>query len=176
MKALMWKECRENLKWLPLPTLLIGGLMAVLAPPSLMDNGSLLIFALIAGLFGTMLGFLQVFAEAQGDKRSLLLHRPLSRSQIFLAKASVGVGLYLLALGIPFALAVGLAATPGHIAEPFSWPMTLPWLADVLTGFVYYFAGMLAAQREARWYGSRCLGLAAGLFCSVLVWTLPQFW
>jgi hypothetical protein len=108
-----------------LAKVIIGGLMAVLAPPSLMDNGSLLIFALIAGLFGAMLGFLQVFAEAQGDKRSLLLHRPLSRSQIFLAKASVGVGLYLLALGIPFALAVGLAATPGHIAEPFSWPMTL---------------------------------------------------
>src|SRR5579883_292877 len=176
MKALMWKECQENLKWVAVPTLLIGGLMAILAPPSLMDNGSLLIFALIAGAFGAILGFLQVFAEAHGDKRSLLLHRPLDRTQIFLAKASVGVGLYLLALGIPFALEVGLAATPGHIAEPFSWPMTLPWLADVLTGIVYYFGGMLAAQREARWYGSRCLGLAAGLFCSVLVWTLPQFW
>ena len=176
MKALMWKECRENVKWVALPTLVIGGLMALLAPPSLMDNGSLMIFALIAAVFGAVLGFLQVFAEAHGDKRSLLLHRPLDRSQIFLAKASVGAGLYLLALGIPFALAVGLAATPGHIAEPFSWPMTLPWLADVLTGLVYYFAGMLAAQREARWYGSRCLGLAAGVFCSILVWTLPQFW
>ena len=41
--------------------------------------------------------------------------------------------------------------------------MALPWLADVLTGLVYYFAGMLTAQREARWYGSRCLGLAAAL-------------
>ncbi len=176
MKALMWKECRENFKWVAIPTLLIGGLMAVLAPPSLMDNGSLLIFALIDGLFGAVLGFLQVFAEAQGDKRSLLLHRPLSRTQLFLAKASVGVGLYLLALGIPFAIEVVVAATPGHIAEPFGWSMTLPWLADVLTGLVYYFGGMLAAQRETRWYASRCLGLAAGLFCSVLVWTLPQFW
>jgi hypothetical protein len=171
----MWKEWCEHIKWVPLPTLVIGGLMAVLALPSLMDSGSLMIFALIAGLFGVMLGFLQVSAEAQGDKRSLLLHRPLSRSRIFLAKAVVGVGLYLLALGIPFAIEVGLAATPGHLAEPFQWPMTLPWLADVLTGLVYYFAGMLTAQREGRWYASRCLGLAAGLFCSVLVWTLPQF-
>src|SRR6516225_9536341 len=176
MNALMWKECRENVKWVALPTIVIGGLMLLLAPPSLMDDGSLMIFALIAGVFGAVLGFLQVNAEAHGDKRSLLLHRPLTRSQIFLAKASVGVGLYLLALGIPFALAVGLAATPGHIAEPFSWPMTLPWLADVLTGLVYYLAGMLAAQREARWYGSRCLGLAAGLCCSYLVWVLPEFW
>jgi hypothetical protein len=176
MKSLMWKECRENLKWVVLPTLVIGGLMALLAPPSLMDNGSLMIFGLIAAVFGAVLGFLQIFAEAHGDKRSLLLHRPLERWQIFLAKTLAGIGLYLLALGIPFALAVGLAATPGHIAEPFSWPMTLPWLADVLTGLVYYFAGMLAAQREARWYGSRCLGLAAAFFCSTLVWTLPQFW
>src|SRR5262249_35900417 len=39
-----------------------------------------------------------------------------------------------------------------------------------------YFAGMLVAQREARWYGSRCLGLAAGFFGSILVWVLPEFW
>jgi hypothetical protein len=49
-------------------------------------------------------------------------------------------------------------------------------VADVLAGLVWYFAGMLAAQREARWYGSRCLGLAAALFGSTLVWTLPEFW
>jgi hypothetical protein len=176
MKALVWKECRENCKWAVLPTLVIGGLIAFLGPPSLMDGGSLFIVGLIAAGFGAVLGFLQVFSESRGDKRSLLLHRPLGRSQIFLGKAVAGVGLYLLALGVPFAWAVGLAATPGHIAEPFGWPMVLPWLADVLTGVVWYFAGMLAAQREARWYGSRCLDLAAGLFCSILVWTLPEFW
>src|SRR5262249_5809520 len=40
----------------------------------------------------------------------------------------------------------------------------------------YYFAGMLTAQREARWYGSRGLGLAAAFACSLLVWLLPEFW
>jgi hypothetical protein len=68
-----------------------------------------------------------------------------------------------------------MAATPGHIAEPFRWPMVLPWLADVLTGLVYYFAGMLAAQAGGRWYGSRCLGLAAALFCSIVVYAAPEF-
>src|SRR5262249_23580195 len=43
-------------------------------------------------------------------------------------------------------------------------------------GVVYYFAGMLMAQREARWYGSRGLGLAAAFCCTVLVWLLPEFW
>src|SRR5262249_16787721 len=134
MKALIWKELRENIKWVALPTLVIGGIMAVLGPPFLMSYGTLFILALITAIFGAVLGFLQVFPEARGDKRSLLLHRPLSRSQIFLGKAVIGAGLYLLALGIPFAFVVVLVATPGHMAEPFSWPMTLPWLADVLTG------------------------------------------
>jgi hypothetical protein len=136
-----------------------------------------LVFAgLVSSIYGAALGFVQVYFESSGDKRSLLLHRPLSSSRIFLGKAIVGVGLYLLGVGIPFACVVRLAATPGHIPQPFEWPMVLPWLADALTGLVFYFAGMLAAQREARWYGSRFLGLAAGLFCCHLVWTLPEFW
>jgi hypothetical protein len=176
MRALLWKECQENLKWATLPPLLLGGLMALLGPPALMHYGVLLILALFAALFAAVLGFVQVFFEAQGDRRALLLHRPLSRSHIFLGKALAGVGLYLLALGIPFACAVGWIATPGHVAAPFLGPMVLPWLADILAGVVYYFAGMLTAQREARWYGSRGLGLAAALLCSVLVWSLPEFW
>jgi hypothetical protein len=176
MKPLIWKEFHENLKWAVLPALLILGPLAMFGAFPLMERALLFYVALVAAVFGAALGFLQVFFEAHGDKRSLLLHRPVSPSRIFLGKAVAGVGLYLLALGVPFACAVGLAATPGHLAEPFRWPMALPWLADVLTGLVYYFAGMLAAQREARWYGSRCLGLAAGLCCSYLVWVLPEFW
>jgi hypothetical protein len=176
MKSLIWKEFRENLKWAGLPAVLILGTMGLFGAFPLLEKGLLFYVGLIAALFGAALGFLQVYFESQGDKRSFLLHRPLSRSQIFLGKAMAGVGLYLLALGIPFACAVALAATPGHVDEPFSWPMALPWLADVLTGLVYYFAGMLTAQRDARWYGSRCLGLAAGLCCSYLVWILPEFW
>jgi hypothetical protein len=175
MRSLLWKEWRENLKWAVLPPLVLLGTMALLGAFPLLEKSSLFVVSLCAALFGAGLGFLQVFFESQGDRRSLLLHRPLSSSRIFLGKVIAGVGLYLLALGIPFVCAAALAATPGHVEEPFSWQMTLPWLADGLTGVVYYFAGMLVAQREARWYGSRCLGLAAALGCSYLVWVLPEF-
>jgi hypothetical protein len=176
MKSLIWKEWRENFKWAVLPVLLLGGLMLLLGPPSLMNYGALLICGLIAAVFGAVLGFLQVFPESHGDKRSLLLHRPLSASRIFLGKAAVGVGLYLLGVGIPFACTVAWIATPGHVAEPFRWPMALPWLADVLAGVVYYFAGMLIALRGARWYGGRVLGLGAAVLCTFLVWVVPEFW
>ncbi len=175
MRSLIWKELRENLKWLPLPAVIILGPTALLGPNQLLNMGRLVYASIIAALFGAVLGYMQVRPESQGDKRALLLHRPLSRSRIFLAKALAGAGVYLVALGIPFAWVVTLAATPGNVAEPFRWPMVLPWLADVLTGLVYYFAGMLTAQTEGRWYGSRCLGLASGLFCSMVVYAAPEF-
>jgi hypothetical protein len=176
MKSLIWKELRENFKWVPVPILLILGPTALMGPHELMHFGRLFYASIVAALFGAVLGFLQVLPESRGDKRSLLLHRPLSCSQIFLAKALAGIGLYLLAVGVPFAWVVYLAVTPGHIAQPFGWSMVLPWLADMLTGLVYYFAGMLAAQTDGRWYGSRCLGLGAGLFCSIVVYAVPEFW
>src|SRR5262245_41099648 len=179
MRALLWKECRENLKWAALPVLLIGGIFALGGTPNvskLLKQDVLLAHALITAVFGAALGFLQVYFEGSGDRRALLLHRPMGRSRIFLGKAAAGVGLYLLALGLPFAWAVGWNAAPGHNSAPFRWPMALPWFADLLTGVVYYFAGMLLAQREARWYGSRGLGLGGAFLCTFLVWALPEFW
>jgi hypothetical protein len=175
MRSLIAKEWREHFKWAALPGILILAPMALIGVPILMEPVYLAYVSLVAGLFGALLGFLQVFPEAGGDKRSLLLHRPLSPSRIFLGKAIAGVGIYSVALLAPTLCTMGLALTPGHVGAPFEWGMTLPWLADVLTGLVYYFAGMITAQREARWYGSRCLPLAAGLFASAIVWNTAEF-
>src|SRR5437588_10642348 len=178
MRSLIWKEWRENLKWAGLPALVILLPMLLLGFPGepMAGLSGTFIFYLIAAGSGAALGFLQVFFESRGDQRALLLHRPLGRSRIFLAKASAGVGLYLLAQGIAFACVEGWVAIPGHMPAPYPWRTGLPWLADILAGVVYYFAGMLTAQREARWYGSRGLGLAAAFLCTFFVWTVPEFW
>jgi hypothetical protein len=177
MKSLIWKEWREHLKWVPLPGLVIFLVFSIEKPEEPMPwSNAAYYYCLTAVVFGAALGFLQIVFEAHGDKRSLLLHRPLAPSQIFLAKALAGVSLYLLALGIPFVCLETWMARPGNMPAPYHWRMSLPWLADILSGLVYYFAGMLTAQREARWYGSRGLALAGAFFCSCLVWTLPEFW
>src|SRR5712692_10627202 len=177
MISMIWKELRENIKWVPIPGLVIFLVFVIERPTEPMpDLTGAFFFCLTGVVFGAALGFVQIFFEGHGDKRSLLLHRPLSSSRIFLAKALVGVGLYVLALGIPFVYLESWMATPGKLAAPFHWRMSLPWLADILSGLVYYFAGMVTAQREARWYGSRGLALAAAFFCSYLVWALPEFW
>jgi hypothetical protein len=178
MKSLLRKEWRENVKWAVLPALLILLPMVLFGGPSepMLPLTLALLYFLITAVFGTVLGFLQVFFESRGDQRALLLHRPLSRSRIFLAKAIAGLGIYLLSQGVPFVALQLWMATPGHMPAPYHWRAALPWLADILAGLVYYFAGMLTAQREARWYGSRGLGLAAAFLCTALVWSVPEFW
>jgi hypothetical protein len=177
MKALIWKELRQNLKWVPLPGLVILLVFLIDKPDEpILDVTGTFFCCLIGVAFASALGFVQIFFERHGDKRSLLLHRPLSPSRLFLAKAIAGVGLYLLALGIPFGCLEGWMARPGNMPAPYHWRTSLPWLADILSGLVYYFAGMLMSQRDVRWYGSRCLPLAAAFLCSYLVWTLPEFW
>jgi hypothetical protein len=175
MQALIWKELRENVKWAPLPGLVVLLVFLIDKPDvPMFDTTDAYFFAVLAAVFGAALGFVQIFFEGRGDKRSLLLHRPVGPSYIFLAKALAGVGLYLLALAIPFWCLENWLARPGNMPAPFHWKTSLPWLADILCGVVYYFAGMLVAQRDARWLGSRCLPLAAAFFCSCLVWVLTE--
>jgi hypothetical protein len=177
MKALIFKEWREHLKWAPLPGLAILLMFLMNKPGEPMPDVTVAFFLCLTGvLFGTALGFLQVFFEGHGDPRSLLFHRPLYPSRVFLAKEIAGMSLYLLALGIPFVCIETWKARPGNLLAPYHWRTSLPWLADILSGLVYYFAGMLTAQRDVRWYGSRGLALAAAFFCSFLVWVLPEFW
>jgi hypothetical protein len=177
MRSLIWKELRENIKWVPVPGLVILLVFLIEKPGQpMLDRTDAYFFCLTAVVFGLALGFLQVIFEAQGDKRAVLMHRPLAPSRIFAAKALAGMTVYVLALGIPFVCVESWFATPGNIVTPYDWRTSLPWLADILSGVVYYFAGMLIAQREARWYGSRGLALATGFFCSYLVWALPEFW
>ena len=150
MKSLIWKEWREHLKWVPLPGLVILLVFSIEKPEEPMPWSMVAYYyCLTAVVFAAALGFLQIIFEAHGDKRSLLLHRPLYPSRIFLAKALAGVSLYLLALGIPFVCLETWMARPGNMPAPYHWRMSLPWLADILSGLVYYFAGMLMAQRSA---------------------------
>lgn len=176
MKALLWKECREHAKWAAFPLLLFSGIFAFYGARPCLDNQFLTLVSGIAALFGGVLGFLQVWSESQGDRRALLLHRPLSATRIFLAKALMGIAIYLAGLGLPLVVNMLWSLIPGNLAEPFRWYNVLPWSADILTGLVYYFAGMLMAQRQGRWYGTRCLGLLAAILASLLVWNVSEFW
>ena len=57
MRALIWKELCENLKWVSLPALVIGSLIALFRMLAPMDEGFLFFLGIVAGIFGAALGF-----------------------------------------------------------------------------------------------------------------------
>jgi ABC-type transport system involved in multi-copper enzyme maturation permease subunit len=127
-------------------------------------------------IFGAILGWFQIHNERHRDLWAFLIHRPLSRTRIFLAKVIAGLCLYVAGAGLPLLGMILMIRIPGHIAAPFEWAMVLPVTACFLSGIVYYFAGLLTGLRQARWYASRGLGLGAAILVSVAMAAVPDFW
>jgi ABC-type transport system involved in multi-copper enzyme maturation permease subunit len=196
MKALIQKDLRENLK-APLIGLVIFSLLLFQAymvssatvknmlnsiqpdlnyiQPLLSEN-LLAEAAYFCAIFGAALGWLQARNEAHRDLWAFLIHRPVTRTEIFQGKAIAGLCLYVFGAGLPLAVFIAVVRWPGHIAAPFEWAMVLPLVSVFLTGAAWYFAGLLTGLRQARWYASRGFGLALAMVSSLCVFNLNEFW
>jgi len=197
MKALIEKDLRENQKvaWLGLlifSLLLLATYLSGIATLTHLVEGSgtgdfsalqpLLSPSLLAeaayfcAIFGVALGWLQSRNEAHRDLWAFLIHRPVTRTEIFRGKTIAGLCLYVFGAGLPLAVLLAAVRWPGHIAAPFEWAMVLPLAAIFLTGVPWYFAGLLTGLRQARWYASRGFGLVLALLPSLCVFNVPEFW
>ncbi len=186
MKALVLKEWRENVKLAALGLVIYTLLLLVqyrgyVASPAslsqpLADVDLIYSTAWFCGIFGAVLGWLQVFNERRPDLWAFLMHRPMTRTEMFLGKALAGLGLYAVVVGGPLLVFLGWARWPGHVPAPFEVRMLRPLAACVLTGLVFYAAGMLTGLRQARWYGSRALGLGLALVVCLLMALRPVWW
>src|SRR5579871_598198 len=125
MKALIRKELRENLK-VALPGFLI---LSVILSDSWSDSpiqplvNRNALFDLTCNLFGLVLGWFQVSREKNRDLWAFLIHRPLTQTQIFMAKVIAGLAIYLAAMGLPLLVFVVACSRPGQFASPFEWEM-----------------------------------------------------
>jgi hypothetical protein len=196
MKALILKELRENVKLavlgLGILTLILA-LTAVKYSTILKNLGGIgdsqqmylpwqplvssdILIGIFCATFGAVLGWFQIHNERPRDLWAFLIHRPITRTGIFLAKIIAGLVLYFLATGLPLAGFIVWALVPGHVAAPFQWAMLWPMAILFLSGTLYYFAGMLTGLRQARWYASRALGLGVALFVSLTLNSEPHLW
>jgi ABC-type transport system involved in multi-copper enzyme maturation permease subunit len=142
----------------------------------LMNSELLMQIATFCGLFGVLLGWLQIRAEKHPDLWAFLVHRPVPRSVILRSKMIAGLLLYAVAAGVPLLVWVLVLAIPGMVAAPFEWSMALPSVAIFFSGIVYYFAGLLIGLRRARWFASRGFGLGVAVLVSFAMFILPEFW
>jgi ABC-type transport system involved in multi-copper enzyme maturation permease subunit len=196
MKALIQKELRENLKLAVLGLGILALILALNAQKysTILKNlggisesqqvylpwqplvSSDILIGFFCAIFGAVLGWFQIHNESHRDLWAFLIHRPTTRTEIFLGKVIAGLMLYVLATGLPLIGFIAWALVPGHVAAPFQWAMLLPTAILVLSGILYYFAGMLTGLRQARWYASRALGVGVALFVSVTFQSEPHLW
>ena len=186
MKTLLFKEIRENVRLAALGLVIHALLLAVqyrsytAARPSLFSplaSQDLFWSTLwFGGIFAAVLGWLQIHNERRPDLWAFLLHRPMTRTQMFLAKTGAGMALYTVVVGLPLAWFVAWARWPGHVAAPFDIVLLRPIAAAALAGTVAYFAGMLTGLRQARWYASRALSLGIALAACTLMLVAHYWW
>jgi NADH:ubiquinone oxidoreductase subunit 6 (subunit J) len=186
VKALLRKEFRENVKLaalgLVIYTLLIVQQCRHFMLPErataqpLVGSDFLTFTSWFCGIFGAVLGWVQIHNERRPDLWAFLIHRPIRRTSIFLAKAIAGLSLYALATCLPLLGFTVWARWPGHVGAPFEPLMLRPAATFILVGTVACFAGMLTGLRQARWYASRALGLALALVAVLQLRGTPEFW
>jgi hypothetical protein len=140
MKTLIWKEWKENatvatIALVGAVVLLVGLGITYMSAVRALATGVLRgdfvqplvseIFLLPAtwfcALFGGVLGWLQIQHERHRDLWAFLVHRPMTRTQIVLAKSLAGIALYVAGTCLPLLLFVfGCASC---LVAPFEWAM-----------------------------------------------------
>src|SRR5262249_30992407 len=113
---------------------------------------------------GVILAMIQIAQDWPAGRWAFATHRPISRSQIFAAKAMAGLMLYALAAGIPLICAIAWAAT----RVPFDWHMAIPGIALWFHGLIWYFAALLVATRDAHWLFTRVIPFGGALSVSLI--------
>ena len=189
MKSIIWKELRENARWALLGMAgLAASIVFVLwdsiaisrhpnqAGTDLAEDEFVMITIIGFPIVACALGLLQTIVETRRDQWAFLIHRPVSMTRIFLGKVAAGLALYAIATMAPFVAAAVWVAVPGHVAEPFYWPLVLPGIADMLAGVGFYFAGLIVGLRQARWLGSRLFPILAPILGCMLTFGMQQFW
>ena len=182
MKTILWKELRENARWIPL------GAIATIIVLILKWSSSQLVFDTVqyggspslGSLIGVVatgvavcLGALQSWPDQRPAARALLLHRGITADAAFCGKLLAGLLLYSAAVFVPllgmaaFIAAVGVehcAASPGAL---------LPSALMGVAAFSCWPAAMLVVQRDAWFLGSRLFPAAtagvAVLGCGALM-------
>jgi ABC-type transport system involved in multi-copper enzyme maturation permease subunit len=190
LKSLAIKELRESVGIVAIAVLAAAYTLAMMtgmrvfpvfytftdASFPFVNDGFTTMYVLVIGALAIALGLKQAAGEGRRDTYYFLLHRPATRRSIFGTKLIVGAGFVLIVGGLVVLLYALWASTPGKVAAPFYWSMTVwawqLWLCMPLL----YLGAFLSGIRPARWFGTRLMPLAAAGFATFLIVMSPWWW
>jgi|JI10StandDraft_1071094.scaffolds.fasta_scaffold00712_8 hypothetical protein len=182
MNALLRKEIRDAVRWLPLGVVLLGVVLTYVCRSTDAPQLSTQLFTvtwfstMLYGLFLSLVTFLPDEREAA---RAFLIQRGVAPEQILRTRILVGLAVYGLGMFIPLGILAAYLAAIGPEHSPVSSWQVVPALAAVVAGSIFYFAGIVISCRSASWFGTRLLPLAAavgGSFLSISILAGASLW
>jgi hypothetical protein len=171
MNALLRKEIRDAVRWLPLGFVLLGLLLVYTCKGFYSPNLSSQLYLMTwfsALLYGSFLGLVTFLPDEREAARAFLIHRAIAPNQIFQTRVLVGLLVYAVGMFLPLALLAVYLAAIGPERLPVSPWQVVPTLLTVVSGSIFYFAGIVIACRPANWFGTRLLPLALAVGGSFL--------
>ncbi len=166
MQAIVIKELRENLRWLPIGVLIVGVFLWLVAPVGITytqtttDNITLSC-SMGAALFAILLGALQSIFDLGDKQRGFLFHRSVSKNEVLYGKVIAGALLYSLACAIPLTCLALWFAWMGLEYLPVRPAQVIPSLLMCVACFSLHPATLVCIDRPARWFGTKLLPLIA---------------
>jgi ABC-type transport system involved in multi-copper enzyme maturation permease subunit len=124
---------------------------------------------LAIALVGAGLGLWQTISESSRQTWLFLLHRPVERSRLIIAKWAYGFTCVSLLGGLALGLGLWLSARPGSRPAAFDWISVIPWWQGLATLTLVYSGAFLVGIRTASWRGSRLLPLVLALGLAFLL-------
>ncbi|HEY0076745.1 MAG TPA: hypothetical protein VGB77_21860 [Abditibacteriaceae bacterium] len=187
MKAIIWKEWREQLPYAGSALLAVSLICAWMLNQALTGHspwnavwtqGMMIPFTILAPMIAGIMGALQIVPELKRDQWAFLIHRPLAPGTIFWGKVLAGLSLYFLVMLLPLAGVALWLSRPGHVPGPFIGQMFLAPIADILSGIVFYFAAILVTLRltKSRLSYMRIAAFVLALGCAALSAYVTEFW
>ncbi len=166
MKPLIWKELRENVRWVPIGLLVVTVICYMVHPSRingynnpLLATGLVNYFAIITPLLAFALGVVQSFRDLQPAAGAYLNHRGVTTSDVFLAKIVSGFVLYMTSVIVPLIGFAAWIAFNGMWSYPMRPAQVVPGLVFAMIAFLMHPAAMLMMSRGASWWGTRLFPL-----------------
>lgn len=172
MLALIKKELRENIRWLPVGLVIVSVLLFLAIPNSVANMGQeesqLAIFMICGGsLFAIGLAAVQSAFDLRPAARSFLFHRAVTPSSIFFSKLISGAAIYSIATFVPIACVAIWFGVVGLTHLPVRPYQAMPAFVCAIVCFILHPTTMFVMARNASWFGTKLfplIGMGSAIF------------
>jgi hypothetical protein len=173
MNAWLRKELRDAIRWAPLGIAALALVMwyvlrsTTWGQMTQISQSLMFPVLMVCAIYATFLGLITFLPDMRENARSFLIHRGLEPSRIFHIRMAVGVSVFLASVFVPLCVTTIYLAAVGPNRMPTMPIQILPSLMAALLCISFYFAGIVAACRPSRWFGTRLLPLCFALLMSL---------